>query len=100
MVEAVVTHGTEQHGITGQAGVDCFLRQRRAFTCDGDATDECIGKGELVAAGFGHGVEHLDRFRGDLGADAVAGEQCDVKLHAVLSYGGGRKSRSLRFATG
>ena len=61
------------------------LRQRRAFGGDGDAADEGFGEGEVVAAELGDGLEDVDGFAGDFGADAVSGEDGDLELHGFLN---------------
>ena len=54
------------------------------FGGDGDAADEGFGEGEVVAAELGDGFEDVDGFAGDFGADAVAGEDCDLELHGAF----------------
>ena len=50
-----------------------------------EAADQVLGEAELVAVVRGHGVEHVDRDGGDLGADAVAGQGDDMGFHAFDS---------------
>ena len=69
--------------------------ERRAVGGDGDAADEGFGEGEVVAAELGDGSENADGFAGDFGADAVAGEDCDLELHALPRAG---QRRWLRIA--
>ena len=80
-VELVVADGSEEDGVGGEGEVEGGLREWRAGLGDGDAADEGFGEGEGMAAEFGDGTEDVDGFGGDLGADAVAGKDCDVELH-------------------
>ena len=59
--------------------------QRRAGFGDGDAADEGFGEGEGVSAELADCFEDADGFRGDLGADAVAGQTATamLKLHCL-----------------
>ena len=58
----------------------------RAVCGDGDAADEGFTEGEGVAAELGNGFEDVDGFAGDFGADAVAGQDCDVQVRLRASH--------------
>jgi hypothetical protein len=74
-------HGAQQDGVRRLARLDRVGRERVARLVDGDAPQQCLAVRELVVERGGHGVEHQAGCADDLGADAVAGEGCDLGLH-------------------
>jgi hypothetical protein len=82
-VELVVADRAHQDGVALERGVERGGGQRRAGGGDGDAADEQGHEGEVVAAELGDGAQDGDCFVGDFGADAVAGEDGYLKLHAL-----------------
>ena len=84
VIELVVADGAEEDGVGVERDVDGLLGQRCAFGSDRDAADESFGEGEVVAAELGDGLEDVDGFAGDFGADAVSGEDGDLELHGLF----------------
>ena len=64
------------------AGVDRAGRQCRARRVDRRAADQRLGEFEVVTVLRAHGLQHPDGLGRDLGADAVAAEDGDARLHA------------------
>ena len=81
-VEFIVADGAKQDGVGAESQVESLLREGGPVRGDGDAAEEGFGEAEVVVAGFGDLAEDGYGFLGDLGADAVAGEDCDVQLHS------------------
>src|SRR5690606_10723348 len=73
--------GAEEDGVRALEGAQGLLRQRGARLVDGDAADELLVVLEGVAELLGDRVEDLARGADDLGADAVAGEEGDLRSH-------------------
>ena len=63
-----------KHRIAGQSLIQRVGGQGSAVLHDGHAADAALGKGEFVPAQLGHVAQNRDRFVGDFGADAVAGD--------------------------
>jgi len=76
------SHRAEQHGIGAAAEVQGGIRQGIARGVHGGPADERLLEGELVAEAFAHAGEAGHSLCGDLGAHAVAGEDCDAGFHA------------------
>ena len=77
------TDRAQQHRIGALAGVERGGRQRLAERVDGDAADRMLLELEFVAAVFGDRFQNGDGHCGDFGADAVAGQGDDIRLHAA-----------------
>ncbi len=84
-VEFFVADRAEQDGVGFEAGVEGGGGQRRAGGRDGDSAEEQRDEGEVVAAELGDGLEDVDGFVGDFGADAVAGEDGYLETHSTDS---------------
>ena len=61
--------GGQQHGVGGPAGLEHLVGERGAVGVDRGAADQVLVELEVA-----DGVEHPDRGRDDLGADAVSGQ--------------------------
>ncbi len=84
-VELFVADRAEQDGVGFEAGVEGGGGQGRAGGRDGDSAEEQGDEGEVVAAEFGDGLQDVDGFVGDFGADAVAGEDGYLETHSTDS---------------
>jgi len=73
-----VAHGAEQHRIRGHGQLQGGLGQRVAMRVKGGTTHQ----GGLHLEGQVQNLEHLDGFRHDFGADAIAGKNCN--FHDVV----------------
>jgi hypothetical protein len=85
-VEFVVADGTKEDCVAFESSVKRRGGKRRACLGDSCATDETFGKDELVAAEFGYSAKNVGGLLGDFGADAVAGENCNLEAHDSLSF--------------
>ena len=78
MVPLGAADGAKENGFGLVAGFKRLGWERRAARIDRRAPDERFGLRHFKAEALGRGVKHLERFAHDFGADAVAGENCDV----------------------
>ena len=76
------TYGAEQRGSALAARIDRAGRQGRSRRVDRGATDQGFCEFEVVTVLRAHGLQHPDGLGRDLGADAIAAEDCDARLHA------------------
>ena len=80
-VELVVADGAHQDGVGVERGVEGRGGERRAGGVMATPPRRSADEGEVVAAELGYGLEDVDGFVGDFGADAVAGEDGYLELH-------------------
>ena len=69
--------GGEQHRIGRMSLLERLVGKRCAGRVDRSAAEQRLGELEADVEAFTDGAEDLDRLGGDLGTDAVAGQQAD-----------------------
>ena len=73
----------QQHGVGGQTGLACLVRQRRLSSVQRRTPDAVGREGEGVPEPFGDCAQHPFSRAGHLGADAVTRQQHDRCVHLV-----------------
>src|SRR5579883_2530007 len=71
----------EQNGCGIKAGCERVGRKRVIAGGKGSASDVLAGELEFVPEGGGDGLEDADSLLGDFGANAVTGDEGEVKQH-------------------
>ena len=69
----------EKDGVGLLAACDGGGRQRFAVAVDGDAANVILAGGNAHIKAVTNGVQHFHGLRHDFGADAVAGQYCDMR---------------------
>ena len=80
-VELVVADGAEEDGVGVERDVDGLVGSGEPFAVMATPPRRASAKVKSWPPSFGDGVEDVDGFVGDFGADAVAGEDCNLELH-------------------
>ena len=90
-------HGAQHDAVGCQTSVDGLLGQRNAAGVDGAAAGQISFAVEGVAKLAAHFFQYLDGVVHDLGADAVALDQCNIEFHRsdLLRLPGGPSDRAV-----
>jgi len=80
-IEFVAAYGTQQDRVAGQSLLQRVRGQGRAVLDDGHAADAALGKREFMPAQLSHVAQNRDRFVGNFGTDAIAGDDQNSEFH-------------------
>ena len=79
-----VAHGGEEHGVGLLARFECLFRERIAAGVDGRCAYKGFAESDFVTELTANSRHHGYALRGNLGADTVTGQYCDVEFHIVV----------------
>jgi hypothetical protein len=84
MIEGRTAHGSKQHRLRGEAGLNGGVRQGVAKLYQGNAADFFFVEFEIVAKTVSYFFQHTNGLGGNFRTNSVAGEGGDAELHKVL----------------